>query len=165
VPDRGHSTKKVSKPLPRLSSPFLLSFHFLPSLFSATHPTRRRPTAARPTRPVRRRRRPASPRARHAAPGRTPPAPTRPAKPPPAAPTPLPARRRPSAPHAFGRAPSQGLLNLFNLCVFIFILYCHMLFNLLNLCVFIVILCVLLNLYYMFIEFSEFILRVYIMCL
>jgi hypothetical protein len=40
-----------------------------------------------------------------------------------------------------------------------------MLFNILNLCVFIVILCVLLNLYYMFIEFSEFILHVYIMCL
>jgi hypothetical protein len=37
-----------------------------------------------------------------------------------------------------------------------------MLFNLLNLCVFIVILCVVLNSYYMFIEFSEFILRVYI---
>jgi hypothetical protein len=45
--------------------------------------------------------------------------------------------------------------------VYFHIIYCHMLFNLLNLCVFIVILCVLLNLYYMFIEFSEFILRVY----
>jgi hypothetical protein len=40
-----------------------------------------------------------------------------------------------------------------------------MLFSLLNLCVFIVILCVLLNLYYMFIECSELILRVYIICL
>jgi hypothetical protein len=40
-----------------------------------------------------------------------------------------------------------------------------MLFNLLILCVFIVILCVLLKLYYMFIDFSELILRVYIMCL
>jgi hypothetical protein len=40
-----------------------------------------------------------------------------------------------------------------------------MLFNLLNLCMFIVILCVLLNLYYMFIEFSELIVRVDIMCL
>jgi hypothetical protein len=47
--------------------------------------------------------------------------------------------------------------------VFIFILYCHILFNLLNLCVFIVILCVLLNLYYMFIEFSD-LYYVFILC-
>jgi hypothetical protein len=49
--------------------------------------------------------------------------------------------------------------------VCVHIIYCHMLFNLLNLCMFIVILCVLLNLYYMFIEFSELIVRVDIMCL
>jgi hypothetical protein len=45
------------------------------------------------------------------------------------------------------------------------VLLSYVIFNLLNLFVFIVILCVVLNLYYMFIEFSKCILRVYIMFL
>jgi hypothetical protein len=145
VPDRGHSAKKVSKPPDQLCSLFSFPFHFsLPPAWHAAARDRCPPHAPSspppPARPARRRR---------------PPAPTCPAS----LHRPRPRCRPPHVPS------HQGLLNLLNLCVFIFILYCHMLFNLLNLCVFIVILCVLLNLYYMFIEFSEFILRVYIMCL